>query len=732
MNNAAYGIPGVKGTILDYQSKQAVTQTTGSVVVILTDMPDTYKESDGTTSGYKTKPFPANSPMLVSDAAKMANILTGANIVGGVSKSNDISNVLKMLDLSNNTAFCKIVKRNGARANLLSLHEKYQAIEYALENLANYPTSRVVVIGTAFDETFDDLENVEYFYVTGPDANLIRPLIIKDSFKRIGHQIKADGSYVAKDPFTVVGKVNTTDLTITAEGKTFVIPTDAGKVISETTIALSNLSFTIPVDMVAVDFTATVNPVFYNMKEIEIFNAKVTGENEIIADRIEKDIKITIAEGDENYTVNTSGSLIFEFRKDEVDATKGHVYLEDIMQNVTINGTVTDSVTLVNDKNTEDMYLEIDGLKVTFKPGIEFTGTTGPTNGIVVNYVPSNADLVYRVGEFCDETTANLTECKCTFGVTPPKNTSIKEINKQYKKLISLAKAKRGFVKSLNAENKKDLGMYIDVVIGSVKVNGIGGISNFSEAEILLINGSTIKIAKTQLFEKGDSANLYAYYRQDMFNEEVEIAGVDNNASDEYTFLTLTKAVSNKYILNSNTPMIEIINDKDNKGTYTAALYSNIVGNFGIESSYIKATVPGSCEVTYTREQLVKLGSMGYTVINKSALNTTPEIIDTPTMARDDSDFTDQSTRDLIFFLLAELRSVSKGYKGERFGEASKKVLFESSLKTIFEKQSGKTITDFELKVDYDYLQTTRQIFVDFGITEAKTGKEINITARLM
>ena len=123
---------------------------------------------------------------------------------------------------------------------------------------------------------------------------------------------------------------------------------------------------------------------------------------------------------------------------------------------------------------------------------------------------------------------------------------------------------------------------------------------------------------------------------------------------------------------------------------------------------------------------------MGYTVINKSALNTTPEIIDTPTMARDDSDFTDQSTRDLIFFLLAELRSVSKGYKGERFGEASKKVLFESSLKTIFEKQSGKTITDFELKVDYDYLQTTRQIFVDFGITEAKTGKEINITARLM
>ena len=104
-----YGLPGVKATFLDYQAAKAASVAAGSVTVILGDMPDTYKESDGTASGYKEKPFQANSPMLVSDAAKMSDILTGANIINGVSRSNDIANVMQMLDLSDATAFNKIV-----------------------------------------------------------------------------------------------------------------------------------------------------------------------------------------------------------------------------------------------------------------------------------------------------------------------------------------------------------------------------------------------------------------------------------------------------------------------------------------------------------------------------------------------------------------------------------------------------------------------------------------------
>ena len=227
-------------------------------------------------------------------------------------------------------------------------------------------------------------------------------------------------------------------------------------------------------------------------------------------------------------------------------------------------------------------------------------------------------------------------------------------------------------------------------------------------------------------------SNFGSFQIEDIFNEEVEIAGVDNNSSDDYTILTLSKPISNTKLLNSNSLKIEVINDKDNKGTYLAALYANVVGNYGIDSSYIKATVPGSAEISYTREQMIKLISLGYTVINKSSTSTLQEIVDTPTMARNDSDFTDQSTRDLMFYMLSQLRNIAKGYKGERFAEASKKALFESSLKTVFEKQYGKTITSFELSVDYDYLATTRQIFIEFSVTEAKTGKEINIQGKLM
>lgn len=738
MDNSKYGIPGVKATFLDYQAKKSTAAATGSVVVILGDMPDTYKESDGTASGYKEKPFPANNPMLVSDAAKMSDILTGANIINGVSRSNDVSNVMQMLDLSQPTAFNKIVTRNGLRPNLLSLHEKYQAIEYALENLANYPVSRIVVIGTSFDEGFDELPNIEYFYLAGTGADTLRPFIKMDSFKGFGYKVKAgDGSFISQDPILVKGKVNANDFTITVGAKTTVIPTalNADTALVETTeetvINISSMLLTIPKGIVGTDFEATINPVFYNMKEVEIYNATITGENTVVADKVDKEIKVIIAEGDENYTTNTSGTLNFEFKKDVLDPTKGYVYIEDEQQNVIVAGNATNTITLTNGKNTEDMYIETNGLKITFKPGIEFLDTA-VVNGIVINYVPAGADIVYRVGDFCNDMTANLTECRSTFGVLPPKNESPKEINKQYNRLISLAKANRGFVKTIDAENKRDLGIFIDVVVGAVKVNNIGGITNFSEAEIKTINGISIKVEKNQLFSKGDMANIYAYYRQEIFNEEVEIAGVDNNSSEDYTILTLTKSISNTKLLNSNSLKIEVINDKDNKGTYLAALYANVVGNFGIESSYIKAVMPGSAEIAYTREQIIKLVSLGYTVINKSSTSTTAEIIDTPTMARNDSDFTDQSTRDLMFYILEQLRNIAKGYKGERFAEASKKSLFESSLKTVFEKQYGKTITAFEMSVDYDYLATTRQIFIDFGVTEAKTGKEINIQGKLM
>lgn len=732
MDNSAYGIPGVKTSFLDYQSKKVSNSPTGAVVVILGDMPDTYKESDGTASGYKEKPFPANSPMLVSDAAKMSNILTGANIINGVSKSNDISNVMNMLDLSNQTAFCKIVTRNGSRPNLLSLHEKYQAIEHALEDLANYPVSRVVVIGTAFDESFDELPNVEYYYLTGTGSKVLKSFIKEDSFTSFGYKVKPeDGSFVSKDPITVKGVVNTDNLTITVGAKDYVISTVDNKTIAETVINLEAMMLVIPTGTDVVAFEAAINPVFYNMKEMEIFNAKITGEASVVADKVSKEIKVVIAEGDEGYTANTSGTLNFEFKKDIVDPTIGYIYLEDVKQNVVVADVPVSSLTLVDGLSTVEAKLEINGLKITFKPGIEFLDTE-TVNGIVINYVPSGADIVYRVADFCNDMTTNLCECKSTFGVLPPNNESPKEINRQYNKLISLAKANKGFVKTIDAENKRDLGIFVDVVVGAVKVNNVGGITNFPEAEIKTISGINIKTEKNQLFTKGDTANIYAYYRQEIFNEEVEIAGVDNNSSADYTLLTLTKPISNSKLLISNSLKIEVINDKDNKGTYLAALYSNVIGNFGIESSYIKATVPGAAELTYTREQIIKLVSLGYTVINKSATNALPEIIDTPTMARNDSDFTDQSTRDLMFYFLQQLRAVAKGYKGERFGEAAKKALFESSLKSVFEKQQGKTITASNLTVDYDYLQETRQIFVDFGITEAKTGKEINITGKLM
>lgn len=394
-----------------------------------------------------------------------------------------------------------------------------------------------------------------------------------------------------------------------------------------------------------------------------------------------------------------------------------------------------------------DVVLE-DGVIITVKAGAKFDNevtisatnstyedifTTKKANTYVVNTVPVLAEPVMRSLEFCLELTKDLNECRAYFGTIPAENSTTKKIKDQVARLSTLPKARVGFEKLVSATEKIDLGAYLVVTVGAQKVNGSGGIEGFQEEEIVSntsIPTYVVETTKNIKFAVDDLVEIYATKGVDIVVQSgLKVVEVEQGLTT--TKITLNAQIDYTKFKNLPQVFIQNINKKDNKGSYLAALYAVVANNYGIDKAPMNVTFPGTAEVLYTRQQATALNLYKYTVVNRESTGTTGYVVDTPTMARDESDFTDQSSIGLLLYFTNKLRAIAKTKQGKRFGSADAQLMFKKELEAPLEAEKGNAIVDFYLNTDFSLLNTKGICLVEFGIKEAKTLKFIKFVARL-
>ena len=460
--------------------------------------------------------------------------------------------------------------------------------------------------------------------------------------------------------------------------------------------------------------------------------------------------EIVIKDGVGEYAPTKAQSFVIELKK-TVEG-KGYVLVNgDIAEMLEPGALAAEYIDLDGTSNTAlkdyDVVLD-DGLIMTITAGAKFDNAVaistvnstvetsfGKTeaNTYVINTVPMATDPVTRALEFCWELTKDLNECRAYFGTMPPENNSAKKIKLQTERLVNLPKSKMGFEKVIGATEKVDLGAYLVVLTGAQKVNGIGGILGFDEEEILSnVSAPTyvVETARTLLFAKDDTVEIYGIKGIDIVVQgAIKVIDVEHTLTR--TKITLSAQLDYNKFKGLNQVYIQNINKKDNTGSYLAALYAVVANNYGIDKAPMNVTLPGEAEVLYTRQQSIALNINKYTIVNRESTGTTGFVVDTPTMARDDSDFTDQSSIGLLLYFTAKLRAIAKAKQGQRFGSADVQLMFKKELETPLEAEKGKSIVDFYLKTDFRLLNTQGMCLVEFGIKEAKTLKFIKFVARL-
>jgi hypothetical protein len=195
--------------------------------------------------------------------------------------------------------------------------------------------------------------------------------------------------------------------------------------------------------------------------------------------------------------------------------------------------------------------------------------------------------------------------------------------------------------------------------------------------------------------------------------------------------VTFEEAFEPAFIASNKTRTVALTNSKDRKGTLLATLYASTANNFGIDKAPFNVTLSGDSEIFYTRDQLTRLLDTRVTPISRNAFDTNGVVIDTPTMALENSDFTDQGTVGLIMYFIRQLRKIAESRKGDRFGSGEAQIVFQTELESPLAAQTGDSIVAYNLSIDWSKLNIDHSLDVQFSIKEAKKLKWVTITAKL-
>ena len=731
-------LPGTTAVISDYNLNPAdEVIKPGKIRLIMADLPDTVTVQDEAdpmkTRKVRIQPF---SPIVVYNVEKMIKYLQGTNILGEKNTEYlDVVNLLKLyVGKEEPVALVKIVKRNHNRPDPDNLHEMTEAFEYTIENLKNFPAGIILPVGVSAEDDFGETFVCRNYVINCNEPKLKETLKISDEYfvPSIPYQIEMVFSVEEKvDPVLGIVKRGKIDfggskiienIKLLKVGNEYRVAEETEIIIKEKEIiaVLQQNGFFTKESAAGVIATQTVD------LEVEIGeNKRIRIENLIDPKKTASELFIKTNEGMYTPKKTESFDVLFDTKISDSGETKGIVLVNDEAVEVLENGVSLKEITLDSLKTlTTVEFLLAEGVTAKILSGtrfgeLEIDGET-KTNGYKINIVPENVEIVKMFGEYVNELTKNLNECIVYLGVKPPKNNTTPEIEKHVRKLEETIKFKKGFVKQISSTEKIDLGKQIVITAGSVKRNGIGGISNFPTERIrsISVNKKVITTEKISFkFNKGDVVEIYFYDKKEIKTFETTVRNV--TIIDDYTEITLSKAISFENF--GEEIYIQNINKKDNKGNYIAAMYAEKQDQIGKTRAMYGLNIDGESEVLYTDDQVKRLNNIKITVINREATGNKPEIKNAPTMARNESDYTKQETMQLMLYFMKEARRVSKADIGKRMNSTEDQVLFHSKIKDIFEAEVGKTIeAGFDLKISFkDYVKSNgKQLFIRFSIKE--------------
>lgn len=346
--------------------------------------------------------------------------------------------------------------------------------------------------------------------------------------------------------------------------------------------------------------------------------------------------------------------------------------------------------------------------------------------------------------EFAQELTKNLSETLIVWGVKPPESNDPEELIKYANALVELPKFKRGFKKRLSASKEIDLGMFLSVVVGSQKVNGIGGVSNFPQVRVFdyeRANGGAgeikpftdkLFIEYTDAFRTGMNVELRTYVGVKSVVLKARVLSTKIVLGK--TMLTLDTMIDTAmFDLNGFDVMIANVDSKDKTGSYTAAVFA--VKAYGEKDrSPVAQELPGMCDINFPGEAQRILLTNRFTVVNVDPVSGKGIVVDCPLMTRIDSDFKERSQIGCVLYFLKRLREVANSKKGKKFPQKEQKVLFEDEMRDIFKNElplADAIISKFEFLADMSKLDSKGFLSVKFKVVDTKKFKTAEFSGGL-
>lgn len=362
----------------------------------------------------------------------------------------------------------------------------------------------------------------------------------------------------------------------------------------------------------------------------------------------------------------------------------------------------------------------------------------------VINFVPKDSEIIKNSLQYIQQQITSLSETLIVWGVKPPVDAESNTVNKYINNLINLPKFKKGFKVRTSASKEVDLGAFVSVVVGPIKINGIGGITNFTSHKVLdfeRTNGGSgevkpltnkLFVELTNEFVQGTNVELKTYVG--VKQKVMEAVVLSTKEVMGKTMVTLNKEIDTSvFSLEGFEVMLANTDAKDRHGSFAALAFA-IKANKERDRAPLQQDLNGVADINFSRKALETLLKNKFTVISKNLISGKGVIVDTPTMTRPDSDFQNRSSIGTLLVLLNKLRKVADTKKGKRFPKKEDKVMLEQDLKNVFvdELQRGDAlITAYKFRADMRYLDNYGYLSAEFEIQDAKKLEKVKFSGGL-
>lgn len=683
-------LPGFLLTIEDTGSGTTVTPIVDEVTVIYANLPEVlkYEDEDGEIYDKFIEP---NKPLLITSTSEAIKTLE----LSDIALTREVKNMIKLLPTGTNIAICRIVKRNGERPDSLIDTEMKEALNFAFDSTQNYPIREMYFAEMSLDRVlrltnnFTEIKDVTSIPVD-EDMEVAMVELNSPIFSYV-ENINGTSS-LAYDTFADVRIELSRDL---------VAPT-AVDPFNKFTFMINGIvaKFVLAKGVIGPDavfrFTHTLG----------------------LEDKIESSVMTPIDGLNVTGTVTetTKGNIVFNF-------TGGFKLLlnEDTIVELPNNLTFT----LKDDGRTDVNSQERIAI-----------------NKHKISKLSSSSDLLTEIMLHNQLITSTMNNCLTFLSPESAVNASNQELKNYVTKCEDFYQKIRDRIGAAVFQGRKlDLGMYLNVAVGSNQIDGLGGLYNFPQSTVNTIvvdpTSETSKVTtkkNTDSFAEGDIVEIFTYEKLNINTVKAVVKNVKLDAAGN-TVITVDGTVS---LMNPTSPIyIMNVNNKDFNGNYLAIMYSNACRTAGVKISPAAIKWPGSCHMSFSNAQIQLLESKKYCVLNPVIGTTTGQITRSQLMTGATSRFQKYESIATVYNLSKGSKDIALKYKGQRVSDSDLAIIQKEIDDAVFKPAVDEFITtSYNLTLRNGYLThpngvKEKALYIDYSVTEIETLQLIRITAKL-